>query len=132
MPLRQKAQAMPPAASTNSTNVPDHVLEVLLDGRADEAERGFAATSFVTSPLEAEGIDLLSKIFEQLGQRERALELLGQASNIGRANPDYDAETRSLMRERMTVIRTPSGTKNRAETRAPGDSGEIGTLGGRR
>jgi hypothetical protein len=47
-------------------------------------------------------------IFEQRGHRERALELLRQASDIAHANPVYDAETRSLMRERIKELELPA------------------------
>jgi tellurite resistance protein len=43
-------------------------------------------------------------IFEERGQRERALELLRHASAIAHASPDYDAETRSLMRARIVQL----------------------------
>jgi tellurite resistance protein len=43
-------------------------------------------------------------IYEDRGQRERALDLLRQASSIAHADPDYDAETRSLMRERIPEL----------------------------
>ena len=43
-------------------------------------------------------------IFEERGQRERALELLRQASAIAHASPDYDAETRALMRARIVEL----------------------------
>jgi hypothetical protein len=47
-------------------------------------------------------------ICEQRGQRQRALELLRQASAIAHANPDHDAETRSLMRERIRELELPA------------------------
>jgi tellurite resistance protein len=43
-------------------------------------------------------------IFEERGQRERALELLRQASAIAHASSDYDAETRALMRARIVEL----------------------------
>ncbi len=77
----------------------DHVLDELLAGRIDEAEA--LCQAFLRDfPGEAEGIDLLSMICEERGQRDRALDLLRQASRIAHANPDYDVEIRSLMRER--------------------------------
>jgi hypothetical protein len=85
----------------------DHVLDVLLDGRVDEAE-ALCHDFNRDFPGQAEGIDLLSMIFEQRGQRERALELLRQASDIAHANPDYDPETRSLMRERIRELELPA------------------------
>jgi hypothetical protein len=36
------------------------------------------------------------------------LGLLRQASDIAHANPDYDAETRSLMRERIGELELPA------------------------
>lgn len=80
----------------------DHILDELLDGRVDDAEA--LCHDFIRDfPGEAEGIDLLSMIFEARGQRERALELLREASKIAHAN-DYDAETRRLMRERIKEL----------------------------
>jgi hypothetical protein len=96
-------QEMCPCCIDELNERADHVLEVLLDGRADEAE-GLCHAFIRDFPGEAEGIDLLSMIFEQRGQRERALALLRQASDIAHANPDYDAETRSLMRERISEL----------------------------
>jgi hypothetical protein len=85
----------------------DHVVEVLLAGRVDEAEA--LCHDFLRDfPGQAEGIDLLSMIFEQRGQRERALGLLRQASEIAHANSTYDAETRSLMRERIRELELPA------------------------
>ena len=85
----------------------DHVLDELLAGRADEAE--VLCQDFIRDfPGEAEGIDLLSMICEQRGQRERALDLLRQASAIAHAKPDYDAETRSLTRERIRELQLPA------------------------
>jgi hypothetical protein len=81
----------------------DMVLDELLAGRVDEAEA--LCHKFIRDfPGQAEGIDLLSMIFEERGQSERALELLRQASNIAHANPDYDAETRALMMERIKEL----------------------------
>ena len=81
----------------------DRVLDVLLDGRIHDAVR--LCHDFIRDfPGQAEGIDLLSMIFEERGQRERALELLRQASAIAHASPDYDAETRSLMRARIVEL----------------------------
>jgi hypothetical protein len=85
----------------------DHVLDVLLDGRVDEAE-ALCHDFNRDFPGQAEGIDLLAMIFEKRGQRERALDLLRQASDIAHANPDYDAETRSLMRERIRELELPA------------------------
>jgi tetratricopeptide (TPR) repeat protein len=78
----------------------DHILDQLLEGRVDEAEA--LCHAFIQDfPAEAEGLDLLSMVFEERGQRDRALALLRQASNIAHANPAYDAETRLLMRQRI-------------------------------
>jgi hypothetical protein len=81
----------------------DHVLDELLAGRVDSAET--LCHEFIRDfPGEAEGLDLLSMIYEERGQRERALDLLRQASTIAHAKSDYDAETRSLMRERIKEL----------------------------
>ena len=81
----------------------DVVLRELLAGRADEAE--VLCRAFIDDfPEEAEGLDLLSMIFEERGQRERALELLKHASDIAHAKPYYDAETRQHMRERIQEL----------------------------
>jgi predicted Zn-dependent protease len=81
----------------------DVVLRELLAGRVDEAE--VLCRAFINDfPEEAEGLDLLSMIFEERGQRERALELLKQASDIAHARPYYDAETRQHMRERIQEL----------------------------
>lgn len=81
----------------------DHILDVLLDGRIDAAET--LCRDFLRDfPGEAEGLDLLSMIYEDRGQRERALELLREASAIAHARPDYDAETRTAMRERIKEL----------------------------
>jgi tetratricopeptide (TPR) repeat protein len=78
----------------------DHILDQLLEGHVDEAEA--LCHAFIQDfPAEAEGLDLLSMVFEERGQRDRALELLRQASKIAHANPAYDAETRLLMRQRI-------------------------------
>jgi hypothetical protein len=93
-------QEMCPCCVDELNDRADHVLDELLAGRVDEAET--LCHDFLRDfPGQAEGIDLLSMIFEQRGQRERALDLLRQASAIAHANPEYDAETRSLMRERI-------------------------------
>ena len=81
----------------------DEVLDVLLAGRVDEAE-ALCHDFIIDFPGQAEGLDLLSMIFEERGHRERALELLRQASDIAHANDDYDAETRSLMRQRIKEL----------------------------
>lgn len=81
----------------------DLILHELLEGRVDEAE--VLCHAFINDfPDEAEGLDLLSMSFEERGQRERALELLRQASHIAHAKPYYDAETRQLMRERIQEL----------------------------
>ena len=81
----------------------DLILDELLEGRVDEAE-ALCHTFIHDFPDEAEGLDLLSMIFAERGQRERALELLKQASDIAHAKPYYDAETRQLMRERIQEL----------------------------
>jgi len=81
----------------------DLILDELLEGRVDEAE-ALCHTFIHDFPDEAEGLDLLSMIFEERGQRERALELLRQASDIAHTRPYYDAETRRLMRERIQEL----------------------------
>jgi hypothetical protein len=81
----------------------DHILDELLEGRVDDAEA--LCHEFIRDfPAEAEGFDLLSMVFDARGQRERALELLRQASSIACANPDYDAETRLLMSQRIEEL----------------------------
>jgi len=81
----------------------DHILDELLDGRLDSAEA--LCHDFLRDfPGEAEGLDLLSMVCEERGQRARALELLRQASSIAHARPDYDAETRTLMRQRIKEL----------------------------
>ena len=81
----------------------DHILDELLGGRVDVAEA--LAHDFIRDfPGEAEGFDLLSMVYEGRGQRERALALLRQASEIAHANPDYDADTRLMMRERIMEL----------------------------
>lgn len=85
----------------------DHVLHELLAGRVDEAE-SLCHDFNRDFPGQAEGIDLLSMISERRGHRQRALSLLRQASDIAHANPEYDAETRSLMRERIRELELPA------------------------
>jgi predicted Zn-dependent protease len=82
----------------------DQVLDELLAGHVDEAES--LCQSFLRDfPGQAEGLDLLSMIFEERGQRQQALDLLRQASAIAHAHPEeYDLETRSIMRERLTEL----------------------------
>lgn len=81
----------------------DHILDEILAGHLDEAEA--LCHAFIHDfPDQAEGVDLLSMTFQERGQPARALELLRQASNIAHANPDYDAETRSLMKERIREL----------------------------
>lgn len=81
----------------------DHILDELLAGRLEHAEK--LCQHFLRDfPSEAEGFDLLSMIYEEKGQRERALNLLRQASTIAHASPDYDAETRSMMRKRIKEL----------------------------
>jgi len=81
----------------------DLILHELLEGRVDEAEA--LCHAFIHDfPEEAEGLDLLSMIFEERGQRERALELLKQASDISLAKHYSDTETRQLMRERIQEL----------------------------
>jgi predicted Zn-dependent protease len=81
----------------------DQILDELLNGHVDHAEH--LCQQFIADfPGEAEGLDLLSMIYEERGQRQRALDLLRQASAIAHAKPDYDDETRSLMRERIKEL----------------------------
>jgi tetratricopeptide (TPR) repeat protein len=81
----------------------DHILDEILDGRIDDAEA--LCHAFIQDfPEDAEGFDLLSMVFEERGQRERALELLRKALGIANANPEYDDETRLLMRERLEEL----------------------------
>ena len=86
----------------------DHVLDELLAGHVDQAE-ALCQTFLRDFPAQAEGLDLLSMILEQRGQRQQALDLLRQASAIAHAHPDeYDRETRSMMRERLTELELPA------------------------
>src|SRR5262249_39786405 len=81
----------------------DRILDELLDDRVDDAEAH--CHEFIRDlPGEAEGLDLLAMVCEARGQRRRALELLRQASDIAHANPEYDAETRLLMRQRIEEL----------------------------
>jgi hypothetical protein len=81
----------------------DRILDELLDDRVDDAEA--LCHEFIRDfPGEAEGLDLLAMVCEARGQRQRALELLRQASEIAHANPEYDAETRLLMRQRIAEL----------------------------
>jgi Flp pilus assembly protein TadD len=85
----------------------DHILDQIMEGHLDEAEA--LCHDFMRDfPHHAEGIDLLSMTCQARGQRARALELLRQASKIAHANPDYDAETRSLMRKRIKQLELAS------------------------
>ena len=81
----------------------DYILERLLDGHVDEAET--LCLEFIRDfPDDAEGHDLLSMICEDRGQREQALSLLRKASRIAHDRPDYDAETRLIMRQRIKEL----------------------------
>lgn len=84
----------------------DHILAEILAGRVDDAEA--LCHDFIEDfPADAEGFDLLSMVFEERGQRARALELLRKALGIADANPEYDDETRLLMRERLEELEAP-------------------------
>jgi predicted Zn-dependent protease len=78
----------------------DRVADELVAGHLDEAE-ALCHQLIADFPGEAEGLDLLSMIFEQRGQRDQALDLLRRASEIAHARPDYDNETRTIMRQRI-------------------------------
>lgn len=81
----------------------DKIFDELLGGRVDVAET--LCHDFLRDfPDDAEGHDLLSMICEERGERERALELLRRASTIAHARPDYDTETRTLMRQRIKEL----------------------------
>ena len=85
----------------------DSILDEILDGRVDHAEA--LCHDFIQDfPHDAEGFDLLSMVFEERGQRDRALELLRKALGIADANPEYDDETRLLMRERLEDLQAPA------------------------
>ena len=88
----------------------DHILDEILDGRVDHAEA--LCHDF---PDDAEGFDLLSMVFEERGQLERALSLLRKALGIADANPEYDDETRLLMRERLEDLEGPARHRALAE-----------------
>jgi len=81
----------------------DRVADELIADHLDEAE-ALCHQLIADFPGEAEGLDLLSMIFEQRGLRDQALDLLRRASQIAHARPDYDNETRSIMRQRMSEL----------------------------
>ncbi|MEO8902724.1 MAG: hypothetical protein ABI488_11900 [Polyangiaceae bacterium] len=80
---------------------------MLLKGQIDDAE-ALCIEFNQDFPGEAEAIDLLSMVSERRGQRSRALELLREASRIAHARPEYDDETRLLMRERIKELELPA------------------------
>ena len=83
----------------------DSALDLLLADRHDEAE-AVCHQLMSEFPDEVEGIDMLAMVCEARGDRRRALELLRQAIDIADSNPDFDAETRSLMYERRIELET--------------------------
>jgi SEC-C motif len=81
----------------------DRVADELIAGNLDHAE--VLCRQFIADyPGEAEGLDLLSMILEQRGQRDQALDLLRRASTIAHARPEYDLEVRSNMRQRIREL----------------------------
>jgi hypothetical protein len=85
----------------------DRTLDLLLDGHVDEAE-AMAHDLMRDFPNEVEGIDLLSMVCEERGERDRAVELLRRAIDIVRAHPFHDAETRVLMHQRLRELAQPA------------------------
>jgi predicted Zn-dependent protease len=84
----------------------DHVADELIAGNLDQAEA--LCRQFIADyPGEAEGLDLLSMILQERGQRDQALELLRRASAIAHARPEYDFEVRSNMRQRIKELELP-------------------------
>jgi Flp pilus assembly protein TadD len=81
----------------------DRVADELDAGRLDHAE-ALCQKLITDFPTEAEGLDLLSMILQERGQRERALELLRRASAIAHARPEYDSDVRSDMRDRIRQL----------------------------
>ena len=81
----------------------DRVADELIAGRLDHAE-ALCRKLIADFPTEAEGLDLLSMILQERGQRERALEVLRRASAIAHARPEYDSEVRSDMRDRIRQL----------------------------
>jgi hypothetical protein len=81
----------------------DRVADELVAGNLDHAE--VLCRQFIADyPREAEGLDLLSMILEQRGQRDQALDLLRRASTIAHARPEYDFEVRTNMRQRIRQL----------------------------
>jgi len=81
----------------------DLVADELISGNLDYAE--VLCRQFIADyPDEAEGLDLLSMILQERGQRHQALDLLRRASAIAHARPEYDFEVRSNMRQRITEL----------------------------
>jgi len=81
----------------------DRVADELIAGNLDHAE--LLCRQFIADyPGEAEGLDLLSMILEQRGQRDQALDLLRRASTIAHARPEYDCEVRTNMRQRIREL----------------------------
>jgi len=81
-----------------------HVLDERLAGRLDHAE-DFCRALMQDFRTEAEGIDRLSMVMEQRGQPAQALQLLRCASEIAHSRADdYDADTRSLIRQRSAEL----------------------------
>ncbi len=81
----------------------DRVADELIAGNLDQAET--LCRQFISDyPDQAEGLDLLSMILQERGQRDQALDLLRRASAIAHARPEYDFHVRSNMRERITEL----------------------------
>ena len=81
----------------------DRVADELIAGHLEEAE-ALCLQLIADYPDEAEGLDLLSMILQERGQRHQALDLLRRASAIAHARPEYDFEVRSNMRQRITEL----------------------------
>jgi tetratricopeptide (TPR) repeat protein len=81
----------------------DRVADELIVGNLDQAEA--LCRQFIADyPDEAEGLDLLSMILQERGQRDQALDLLRRASAIAHARSEYDFQVRSNMRQRIKEL----------------------------
>lgn len=78
----------------------DRALDMLLDGDLDEAER-ICLQLMREFPREVEGPDLLSMVYEDRGQLQRAADLQRHALDLARANPHVEPETRLVMHQRL-------------------------------
>jgi hypothetical protein len=81
----------------------DRVADELIAGHLDHAE-ALCQKLIADFPTEAEGLDLLSMILQERGQHDTALEVLRRASAIAHARPEYDADVRADMRDRIRQL----------------------------